>query len=57
MSDDADWPAILKLLPVLVAVAQTGSVTAAAEELGVPQPTASRSCARRWCAARAAEWC
>jgi DNA-binding transcriptional LysR family regulator len=46
MSDDADWPAILRLLPVLVAVAQTGGVTAAAEELGVPQPTASRSLAR-----------
>jgi DNA-binding transcriptional LysR family regulator len=46
MGDDGDWPAILKLLPVLVAVSQTGSVTAAAEELGVPQPTASRSLAR-----------
>ncbi|AND17549.1 LysR family transcriptional regulator [Rathayibacter tritici] len=44
MSDD--WPAVLRLLPVLVAVAQTGSVTAAAVELGVPQPTASRSLAR-----------
>ncbi|PPH23490.1 LysR family transcriptional regulator [Rathayibacter rathayi] len=41
-----DWPAILRLLPVLVAVAQTGSVTAAATELAVPQPTASRSLAR-----------
>ncbi|QHC65704.1 LysR family transcriptional regulator [Rathayibacter oskolensis] len=46
MSDDAEWPAILRLLPVLVAVGQTGSVTAAAAELGVPQPTASRSLAR-----------
>ncbi|QHF25495.1 LysR family transcriptional regulator [Rathayibacter sp. VKM Ac-2804] len=41
-----DEPAILRLLPTLVAVAQTGSVTAAAAELGVPQPTASRSLAR-----------
>ncbi|PPG91858.1 LysR family transcriptional regulator [Rathayibacter sp. AY1F3] len=44
MSDD--WPAALRLLPLLVAVAQTGSVTAAAAELGIPQPTASRSLAR-----------
>lgn len=44
MSDD--WPATLRLLPLLVAVAQTGSVTAAAAELGIPQPTASRSLAR-----------
>ena len=41
-----DEPAILLLLPMLVAVARTGSVTAAAAELGVPQPTASRSLAR-----------
>ncbi|MBF4463212.1 MULTISPECIES: LysR family transcriptional regulator [unclassified Rathayibacter] len=41
-----DLSALLKLLPVLAAVAQTGGVTAAAAELGIPQPTASRSLAR-----------
>jgi len=33
-------------LPVLVALSRTGSVTAAADELSVPQPSASRSLAR-----------
>jgi len=37
---------LLPHLPLLVGLARTGSVTAAAEELGVPQPSASRSLAR-----------
>lgn len=37
---------ILADLPYLVAVATTGGVTAAADELGVPQPTVSRGLAR-----------
>ncbi|WP_308467797.1 LysR family transcriptional regulator [Rathayibacter soli] len=37
---------ILADLPYLVTVAETGGVTAAADELGVPQPTVSRCLAR-----------
>lgn len=37
---------LLPHLPLLVELARTGSVTAAAEELGIPQPSASRSLAR-----------
>ncbi|MCF8588327.1 LysR family transcriptional regulator [Gordonia liuliyuniae] len=37
---------ILADLPYLIAVAETGGVTAAADELGVPQPTVSRGLTR-----------
>ncbi|MDP5228519.1 MULTISPECIES: LysR family transcriptional regulator [Arthrobacter] len=37
---------LLPHLPVLAELARTGSVTAAADELGIPQPSASRSLAR-----------
>ncbi|GAA4660792.1 LysR family transcriptional regulator [Gordonia humi] len=37
---------VLADLPYLVAVAETGGVTAAADELGVPQPTVSRGLQR-----------
>jgi DNA-binding transcriptional LysR family regulator len=37
---------VLSDLPYLVAIAEAGGVTAAADELGVPQPTVSRGLAR-----------
>ncbi|MFJ3958475.1 LysR family transcriptional regulator [Arthrobacter sp. NPDC090010] len=37
---------VLPHLPLLAELARTGSVTAAADELGIPQPSASRSLAR-----------
>lgn len=37
---------ILRDLPVLAELRQTGSITAAADELGIPQPSASRSLSR-----------
>lgn len=37
---------LLRDLPVLVALRRTGSVTAAADEVGVPQPTATRALQR-----------
>ncbi|MCH1884153.1 LysR family transcriptional regulator [Agrococcus sp. ARC_14] len=45
LSDPRD-PRLLRDLPVLVALRRTGSVTGAADELGIPQPTATRALQR-----------
>lgn len=42
----ADTQTVLRLLPHFEAVARTGQITAAAAELGLPQPTVSRAIAR-----------
>jgi DNA-binding transcriptional LysR family regulator len=42
----SDTSAVLAVLPVLVALADTGQVTGAADVLGVPQPTVTRALQR-----------
>ncbi|WP_026555657.1 LysR family transcriptional regulator [Arthrobacter sp. 35W] len=45
-SEYQDLAALLPVLPILVQLGETGHVTAAAELLGIPQPTVSRALAR-----------
>lgn len=46
MHPDPHDARLLRDLPVLVAVRRTGTVTAAADELGIPQPSATRALQR-----------